>query len=273
MAVDDWIGSFLARHMGRCPRSDWPREGSGGEITEAFGGFLQAWRHTFVTRGVEERWADLASLDLAGAPPRYLGDHLPAVVKLAIDYRVRDNAGAASGSVEEARLASKGCPRCGGSGLVSARVHAAGAFRTAGGVALPAGSTFGATCPCPMGEAIQRADAALPADKRSRLPRAGELPMACLPLPAEESDAPPNRDDALGWLRSLVAASRERGGTNRRPPPRERQEEALAARESRPDLDAPVDDPILAKERAPTPPVVPVEREIPTLPEEVPGWF
>jgi hypothetical protein len=81
--VDEWFPGFAKRHMARHHREDWPK-GPTGVV------FFQGWVYSFLARGVEERHAERASLELVAEPPAFLSDHLPAIVRLAREYRRRD---------------------------------------------------------------------------------------------------------------------------------------------------------------------------------------
>jgi hypothetical protein len=155
--VEDWIGEFYVKHTDRCPREDWPQAD-----TEAESSFIDAWRHAFVTRGVEHPLADAASLDMAGEPPRFLDQHLPTLVKLAMDLRRLRDAGLGlevqAGTVESASVASRDCPDCGGSGGAVRYVHEdiLGRIRTLGGNLAPLGSAVAYPCSCPLGRLVAR---------------------------------------------------------------------------------------------------------------------
>jgi hypothetical protein len=155
--VEGWIGDFYVKHADRCPREDWPDAG-----TEAESSFIEAWKHAFVTRGVEHRFADLASLEMASDPPKFLDQHLPALVKASLELRRREDAGRGvaevAATVEAARLASRDCPDCEGSGLAIRHVHPdiLGRAVTFGGGEAPAGSAVAYPCSCPLGRFVAR---------------------------------------------------------------------------------------------------------------------
>ncbi len=113
MAVRDWIDDYIARHKALTGPHDWPLAGS-----DDWAEYIRGWALAFIRRGVTEAEADAASARLAETPPKFQKDHLPAV--LAVVEAARAAAGNAPAQDRESALhASKGCDRCGGSGLVS----------------------------------------------------------------------------------------------------------------------------------------------------------
>lgn len=82
---EGWIGDFYARHTERHPREDWYVPGSDAE-----GVFLDGWEHAFSERSLGPRELELASLDMVADPPRFLADHAPALIRLALARRLRN---------------------------------------------------------------------------------------------------------------------------------------------------------------------------------------
>lgn len=154
MKVDDWFGLFIMAHMARFPREDWPAEMS-QDASEFFG----AWRHQFVIKGLTEDVATRASLDLAGDPPRWKADHLPAILKAAAEVRRQlEPQSSAESPLEDARMASRDCPDCLGNGSAVRYVHPEilGKLKTAAGNPVPIGGSVSIPCSCPLGRHVAR---------------------------------------------------------------------------------------------------------------------
>lgn len=137
--VSDWFRGFAERHTERHPRADWPALDEAPE-------FYAAWQGNFVLAGVEQDVADEASVRLVGEPPSYLGEHVPALLKVCrLIYRERAESGQgdAADSRESAERASKDCDDCGGLGL-TLRYRRKSADHKAG----PKITLY---CRCPMG--------------------------------------------------------------------------------------------------------------------------
>lgn len=154
MKVDDWFGLFIMSHMARFPREDWPAEMS-QDASEFFG----AWRHQFILKGLTEDVATRASLDLAGEPPRWKADHLPAILKAAAEVRRQlEPQTSAESPLEDARIASRDCPDCLGNGSAVRYVHPEilGKLVTVGGNEVPIGGSVAIPCSCPLGRHVAR---------------------------------------------------------------------------------------------------------------------
>lgn len=152
--VDDWFGLFIATHMMRFPREDWPEE-----MSEEASNFFGAWRHQFIIKGLTEDVATKASLDLAGDPPRWLADHLPAILKAGAEVRRQaEPQTSAESPLEDARMASRDCPDCLGNGSAVRYVHPEilGKLKTSAGNPVPIGGSVSIPCSCPLGRHVAR---------------------------------------------------------------------------------------------------------------------
>ena len=112
-----WFKAFVAEHQSRFPRSDWPAE------KEERLAFFRPWKNALAKSRATGDMAEQASLRLAENPPRFLSDHLPALLKHIGDIR-RERSGE-SGEYEDraaAEAASANC-MCGGGGLVSRQIR------------------------------------------------------------------------------------------------------------------------------------------------------
>lgn len=108
--VRDWIDDFLDRHRARFDPHDWPDPSSDDYVE-----FVKGWVTVFALNRVTEEEADNASCRLTAEPPRFRKNHLPAVLRCALDSRGND----APTDREAAEAASRGCGLCFGSGLVT----------------------------------------------------------------------------------------------------------------------------------------------------------
>jgi hypothetical protein len=88
MACAEWFNGFIKRHMARCPREDWPNARTPEELAK-MRVFFDAWRHALDGRGIEERFAEDASLAMAADPPAYLADHLRTILRLSAESRAK----------------------------------------------------------------------------------------------------------------------------------------------------------------------------------------
>jgi hypothetical protein len=155
MAVKDWFHDFLADHMKRFPRADWPRPAENPQ-------FYSAIKSVFVRHGVTEAVALGASERLAEDPPAHLNDHLPALLKHAREI-FKEQAAAGTGqptdSREAAHLASKGCDDCGGDGLAHRYRHQGER----------PGQTVVCYCLCPYGRWVEETHRRHSPDVRKRI--------------------------------------------------------------------------------------------------------
>jgi hypothetical protein len=116
MKIAEWFPRWFERHAARHPREDWPRldDPQGREFWRAFMG-------NFATRGMVEDIADEASVRLMADPPKFLGEHLPALlVEAKAIWRERADHGRGGhdpSSREAAAFASRDCDDCCGGGL------------------------------------------------------------------------------------------------------------------------------------------------------------
>jgi hypothetical protein len=140
--VKDWINGFLARHKVRFDPHDWP------ESPEEFREFARMWVTALATAQATEAEADAASVQLAGSPPQYRRDHIPAVLAVIKERRAQAGGSAASDR-ESARSESKGCPHCGGEGLATV-------YHPAPSRELRVPATVAAHCSCPHGRFMRR---------------------------------------------------------------------------------------------------------------------
>jgi hypothetical protein len=139
MKVEDWFGRWFERHAERHPRADWPRPSEARE-------FWRGWIGNFARHGMTEDVADEASRRLMADPPKFLGEHVPALLneaKAIWREQAERGAGRDPNSREAALDASRGCPECGGCGQTSRRFAAES---LSGGVV-----SLGLTCVCPYG--------------------------------------------------------------------------------------------------------------------------
>lgn len=109
-----WFKAFLLAHQARFPHGQWP------EGAEARKEFFTPWKAALARVGATADQAERASVALAEDPPRYLSDHLPALMRILAGIRRED--GPASGRFEdraEAEAASIGCVHCDGGGMAT----------------------------------------------------------------------------------------------------------------------------------------------------------
>jgi len=114
--VRDWLDDFLERHRRRFNPFDWPEPGSDENAD-----YARMWLDAFVRDKVREQEADAASVRLGQTPPNWRNDHLPAVMAEIKAMREASTAQAGHGviadSIETARVQSRHCGWCNGSGL------------------------------------------------------------------------------------------------------------------------------------------------------------
>lgn len=299
--VEEWLPEFMRRHTARCHRHDWPTDEDPDRPSENTRDFYDAWRHAFVTHGVEDRFADLASLEMAASPPAFLSEHLPMVLKLAAEYRRRHESGlgvnAEAASVEAATSLSRDCPDCGGTGGALRYVHQdiLGKVKTFGGHPAPLGYSVAYPCSCPLGKFVARglrqpgqAADPLTIDQypslRLRPVRWSDRPDCKYRYrPSEwddDAEMPAHagevvtREEALGNLKALYATEsprRGRGGPGHAPHLGRSQGDPSAATESGSGWLPPVEDPVIGRERATATPPEPPPIHVP---EDAPDpWF
>lgn len=200
--IDDWFWNpWLDGHMTRHPRSDWPRADEAPE-------FYRGWRHNFVLHGIQDfEVAVAASERLMATPPRYLEEHLPALIDSARGiYRERAERGQGGdpSSRETAERASLGCDDCLGQGLtVRWRTHRPDH---------PAGPFITLYCRCPMGRWLVRTHSLHAPETRKHLYDLADHSW----LWGDEYRRPPGAGTHAS-VRDLIAAARDVG--RRVPPP------------------------------------------------------
>jgi hypothetical protein len=147
--VRDWFGDFMAALIQRTGRTDFPEIG-----TEYWTDF----ERNLVEIGALWPHADRAISLLCECPKVYLDNVRPLIVASIKKLYAQDQAGgpAAPGSAEAARLASRDCPDCLGSGGAPRFVHAEihGKVKTFGGRVAPIGARVIYPCSCPMGRVM-----------------------------------------------------------------------------------------------------------------------
>lgn len=149
--VCDWFGDFMAALVQRTGRTDFPQIG-----TEYWDDFEKG----LVRIGATWPHADAAISMLCECRKVYLDNVRPLIVasirKLQAEEQAGMSSGAAPGSVEAARLASRDCPDCLGSGGAPRFVHAEihGKVKTFGGRVAPVGARVIYPCSCPMGRVM-----------------------------------------------------------------------------------------------------------------------
>lgn len=190
MRVDQWFVGWLDRHMDRHPRSDWPRRDEKPD-------FFRAWLGNFILHGITEEIADEASVRLVADPPKFLADHVPALIETARAIwreRAERGEGHAPDSREAAQRTSKDCDDCGGQGLtIRWRKLSLG---TVGADGKPRSPSITLYCRCPMGRWLERSHREHAPDIRRRIYDLEEhpwlwgweyrQPRGMLPAPAAE---------------------------------------------------------------------------------------
>jgi hypothetical protein len=114
--TSEWWPAFLAAHLRRHPRHDWPLGEAGAE-------FYDSWRKLFISRGVNDLdVAHEASERLVAEAPAHLGQHPAALCQLASAvYRERSKAGTPGLDLttrDGVMADSRDCRICQGVGLV-----------------------------------------------------------------------------------------------------------------------------------------------------------
>lgn len=265
--IDDWFGGFIANHMIRNPRSDWPVAGS-EEARILFGPYKKA----FEDADVESGLAKQASYDLARTPPRGKSEHLPALLKRISELKQADH-----DATYRPDLDSRDCRECLGSGWAIRYVHAdlAARARTPDGrPRYPVGARLAIPCDCATGQSMQVS-----------------LAVLGKPLPARLSDYASFRDDWRGKYRHRPGNWDEDRGEPVEGPESIRTpaelnaycadlsaEKRVPRREAaRLDLDGAIPDPVIENARAPAITLeewgaVPEDLAIPED-DAVSGWF
>ena len=160
-----WIGKFLSRYIATIGPHDWPDDPDDMRY------FAEGWVGAFRMARITEAEADAARVRLAGYPPAFKREHLPAVVEVVLKMRERD---ATQRLVEQigtppeqasAEAVSCSCPECGGNGL---------ARRKGVWVDRSWSATASLYCRCPMGRYRMERDEfgsdSLPFDDLQALP-------------------------------------------------------------------------------------------------------
>lgn len=179
MKVSEWFSGFVDRHVKRHPRADWPSPADAPE-------FFAGWQGNFVLHGVTEDVADEASTQLMADPPRFLGEHVPALLNEArklFRERAESGQGQATDSREAAILASRDCPDCGGHGLTTRFRHKSASDGK--------GPSIKLYCLCPSGRWLENNHARHAPDVRRRMYDLAEHPWLQL-RPVPWSSAPDN---------------------------------------------------------------------------------
>ena len=224
MPVSDWFGEFAAAHVRRFPRQDWPDGEAGRE-------FYAGWAERFVRAGITADVADEASRSLVATPPRFLGEHLPALLKAAAAVFVARQAaegGVIPGDVASAKAASRGCDDCGGEGL-AVRYRHASARGPRDAVTL--------YCTCAAGRAIESNHRQKSPEVHRRMPDLARLPgLQLRRVPWSDRPDNPHRYPPECWdaysnrpvpvpdlppLRRLAAAVARRAEVEQAPTPDE----------------------------------------------------
>jgi hypothetical protein len=159
MRVDLWFFDWLGRHCERHPRSDWPS-------TEDGRLFYGGWLGVFVRHGITEDVADEVSVRLMDDPPKFVAEHIPALVKAAREVfreRAAQGKGPATDSREAALAASRECEDCSGQGL-TVRYRQRSADPT--GFVRPEVVCY---CRCAMGRWIERSHREKSPELRKRI--------------------------------------------------------------------------------------------------------
>lgn len=173
--VDEWFGDWLGLHLTVHPREDWPDPDDARE-------FYAAWRKAFVLNGLSREDADDATDRMAAAPPRFVAEHLPAILaaaRAACAERAAAGQGHPPDTREAAEAAARGCEDCGGQGLaVRWRRRSAGH---------PHGPTVALYCRCPMGRWLEQSHRGRSPEVRRRLLDLADHPW----LWGDEFRAPP----------------------------------------------------------------------------------
>lgn len=93
----DWIDRYLGRYRKRFDPFDWPTDPDG------WFEFVAGWVDRLRTYRVTEGEANAAALQLAGCPPRYRNDHLPAVLEVVKSMRAPNRDPIAATAAERQR--------------------------------------------------------------------------------------------------------------------------------------------------------------------------
>lgn len=302
--VSDWFDEWAVTLRDRSGRQDWPDATSESGLA-----FWDDFERALVRIGATFDLADEASSAACDVPNLYPNQFRSFVVEAIRKLQSRSQAESRGGDLrdpEAARIASRDCWDCGGSGFAPRYVHPEilGKVRTVGGHEAPVGMRVGYPCSCPLGKL---AASGLRQDGQARDPLTVDdypsLRLRPVPWPSDHPAgldcrfrhhpdrwdafegrpmAPEivvaSRDEGLEMLRSLTESSRmpqerpaRRGWPDRPSGRREAQEGASAAPGSRPDIDAPIPDPVLQKERGEPAPAKPLEELY--VPEDDLNWL
>jgi hypothetical protein len=146
--VREWFDDFAAAMIERSGREDFPAPG-----TE----FWDDFERSLVRIGATWPHADEAASIVCDIPNLFPNNFRPMVVEAVKKIQAREQAGLAAGpgatTREDADLASRGCPDCGGSGFAHRYVHEdiLGMIKSARGNDVPVGYEFSVPCSCALG--------------------------------------------------------------------------------------------------------------------------
>lgn len=145
--VLDWFADFARMLVERSGRVDFPEPGSE---------FWQDFYRSLTRIGATEAQADEASSIVCDLPNLFPNQYRPMVVEAVQKLQARDlsaSKGVEPGSLDEARIASRECPDCQGSGFAPRYVHPEihGKVKTFGGGIAPVGMRVLYPCSCPLG--------------------------------------------------------------------------------------------------------------------------
>lgn len=153
--VSDWFDEWAKTLRARSGRVDWLDPAS-----EQGASFWADFERAFVRHGVTFELADEASSAVCDVPGLYPDNYRPMILEAIsrLIARANEQQFAQAGTVDAARLASKGCTDCDGSGFAPRFVHPEihGKVRTIGGGIAPVGAKVVYPCSCPMGKLIAR---------------------------------------------------------------------------------------------------------------------
>jgi hypothetical protein len=286
--VREWFDGFATALIERSGRLDLPEGGS--EYWDDF-------ERGLVRIGATREQADEASSIVCDLPNLFPNQYRPMIVEAIRKIQARlqaESHGAAPGSPEEARLASRGCPDCGGSGGAIRYVHAdiLRKVRTIGGHVAPVGAGVCYPCSCPLGRSFARG---LRAEGQARDPLTVDQYPSLRLGPVAWSDSPDNRyrhrpsawDAATGRphhagevvsldaLKDSLAASKRHRGRFVPPPPREAHQEDASGLPGHADWAATIDDPEFRRVLGRGEPARPAQPAEISIPEDqaASGWF
>lgn len=150
--VSDWIREFAAALIERSGRVDFPPWGSG---------YWEDFQTSLARIGATWDQADEASSVVCDVPGLFLDNYRPMVIEAVRKIQARAvlaDKGVMPGSLDEARVQSRDCPDCGGTGGAVRYVHREilGKVRSFDGNAVPVGGSACYPCSCPLGRLVAR---------------------------------------------------------------------------------------------------------------------